>query len=153
MADFIEHLRNRWFRFFDMLDSELLRMYQNLFFYLLSIGAAYCLFVASGPPETVAQAWGPGYFTIWAWGGFLGPLVSIIGYKMKGDLSWAGMVLQLTGDAATSITLGSFVVAVFLSYDWGDGTYGLFPTVAAFLCTLLFILRDVRRLIQVERVK
>lgn len=153
MTVLIDRLRYRWEEFFDRLDSEGVRMYQNFFYYILALAGAYCLVIAQGPPSSVSAAWGHGYFIAWCVMGMFSPIISILGSKMKGQQAYTGMILQLTGDLGTAITLGSFVLAVFLTFDWGQSTYATFSVFSAFLCTILFIVRDIRRMIQVEKVK
>lgn len=142
-----------WKRFWAAVDNEGVGLFQTMGYWILSLGAAvYNLFFATQPTEAVQGVMGRPYYEIWLSLLMVMPLVCLLGKRLSGNLTLTGMRLQLLGDMGTSGALFLFTVASIITTDWGtEGNIGGFSTFIIFLCTLIFILRDVRRLIQVGR--
>lgn len=129
--------------FFRVLDAEGVGIFQAIVYVHIGLFAGlYGLFVAHGAPEVVEDAMGPASNTIWLVL-CLAIMTCLAGKRIKWD---AGMWLQLSGDIAASGVLLVYIVATFNSAWWGKALFSVFLAAAIWECTVLLIIRDVRRI-------
>lgn len=121
-----------------------------LFYVLISLHGFVSLIYGNTGSQVMEQASSPGYYIFWMWLGFAGPLITIIGKSARGTFAYAGMWLELAGDIATWFIFVCYVGAIFDTDYWARGSFAGILATACLLGTPLFIMRDIRRLKQVE---
>lgn len=134
----------RWRRrFFEILDAEGVGVFQGIVYLHIGVAAGlYGLLVARGTPQPVEDAMGPHFNAIWLWL-CLAVMTCLVGKRVTWD---AGMWMQLSGDLAASFTLLVYIIATLESSWWGKALYAVFLTTAIWECTVLLIIRDLRRI-------
>lgn len=131
----------RWF--FDTLDREGVGIFQVIVYLHIGLFAGlYGLLIAGGTPQAVEDSMGPHFNAIWLWL-CLAITTCLVGKRITWD---AGMWLQLSGDLAASSVLLVYIIATLDSAWWGKALFAVFLTAAIFECTLLLIVRDIRRI-------
>lgn len=135
------HLARR--RFFHILDAEGVGIFQVIVYVHIGLLAGlYGLLVARGTPQAVEDSMGPVFNGIWLWL-CIGISLCLLGKRVHSD---PGMWLQLSGDLAASFVLLVYIIATFDSAYWGKALFGVFLAAAIWECTLLLIVRDIRRI-------
>lgn len=130
-------------KFFKILDDEGVGIFQVIVYAHIGPAAAlYGMLIAGGTPQAVEDAMGPHFNGVWLWL-CLGISFCLVGKLISHD---AGMWMQLSGDLAASGSLLVYIVATLDSAWWGKALYAVFLTAAIFECTLLLIVRDIRRI-------
>lgn len=138
-------------RFWFTLDHEGVAHFQIVFYLILMFSGIYNLAFSESRPLTMVDIGGLNY-QLWCWFNILGPLYCLLGKSVKStSLSYAGLLGQVIGDCVTNIAVAAYVFATFTTEFWGNGNYGGFLGVATWISTIFLILRDMRRLRQVER--
>lgn len=141
-------------QFWATLDDEKVAIWQYVggaFFILAGVNG---IFLAGGQaPLTMRGSMSHLDITLWYGLNIAGPLVSLIGKALHGRLSHAGMLMQLAGDVAIVLFLLAYVTGTVRVEPLGSGGYGAFLAEGAFLCAVLLVARDIRRLRKVERFK
>ena len=131
------------FWFFRVLDAEGVGIFQAIVYVHIGMFAGiYGLLIARGTPQVVEDAMGPGFNTIWLVL-CLAITTCLMGKLVKHD---AGMWMQLSGDIAASAVLLVYIIATLHSAYWGKALFGVFLAAAIFECTLVLIVRDIRRI-------
>lgn len=129
--------------FWHTLDAEGVGIFQGIVYVHIGLFAGvYGLLVAGGTPQPVEDAMGPHFNAIWLWL-CVAIMTCLAGKLIKWD---AGMWLQLSGDLAAFGTLLIYIIATLESAWWGKALYAVFLTAAIWECTVLLIIRDVRRI-------
>lgn len=147
-------LRRLATRFWFAVDAEGVALFQYVFGAIFLLAGLYGIFIAGHkPPLTLRGSMGGVDVTIWYWLNVIGPLCSLTGKSMKGQLTYAGMWMQLTGDLTLAMSLLSYIVATVEVEKWGEGAYGAFLGAALCLSAAITVTRDIRRLRAVERMK
>lgn len=130
-------------QFFAALDAQGVGIFQAIVYVHIGLFAGlYGLLVAGGTPQTVEDVMGPVFNGIWLWL-CLAIMTCLAGKCIKHD---AGMWMQLSGDLAANIVLLVYILAIFNSSWWGKALFGVFLALAIWECTLLLIIRDIRRI-------
>jgi hypothetical protein len=137
-------------RFFQILDSEGVGLFQAIVYIHLAVGGFYCAAIAGGVPQVVEEAMGPAINVVWLWM-CMGVLLCLAGKLMKGPLAYIGLVLQVAGDAFALGGFGSYVLATMQTEYWGKTLIAVWVFAALADCALLLVIRDVRRIAQVEQ--
>lgn len=150
MTHFKRVLRQRWERFWFLVDSESILVNQMLFYVFISLGGLYNIAAADVPVQVMEWSTSGGFYSFWLWMCFLGPLATIIGKACKHTWAYAGLWLQLAGDTATWLIFVTYVTATVDSAFWGKGLFAGFLVLACLMGTPIFIARDIRRLRDVE---
>lgn len=141
-------LRNGIHRFWAVLDAEGVGIFQGIVYVHIGlIAGLYGLLIAGGTPQVVEDSMGPHFNALWLWL-CLGIMTCLAGKLIKWD---AGMWLQLAGDIAACGVLLVYIIATIDSAFWGKALFALFLTAAIWECTVLLIVRDVRRIILDQR--
>lgn len=140
------------------LDPEGVGFFQVLVYSHMVVCGLYCLLVAGGVPQVVAEVLGPAMEKVWLWL-FVGSSACVLGKVMARTngtrpvwMYTAGMWLQLVGDIAACGGFTAYVLATFQTAYWGKAVVAAFGFSAYAWCTLFLIVRDVRRIQQAERV-
>lgn len=130
-------------RFFHVLDAEGVGIFQGIVYIHIGLLAGlYGLLVAGGTPQAVEDSMGPTFNGIWLWL-CLAIMMCLLGKRVHWD---AGMWMQLCGDLAASFVLLVYIIATIDSAFWGKALFGVFLAASIFDCTVLLIVRDVRRI-------
>lgn len=143
-------------QFWVAVDSESVGLFQAIFYVLFIAAGIYGLTVAdSQPPLTLQHAMASMNIELWYILHIVGPGICLIGKALKHTRSaYAGMCLQLGGDTGMALALAAYNTATFGAESWGRGMYGAFPLgTGAFLSVCILIVRDVRRMRDVELLK
>lgn len=149
MSSYLNRVINR---FWSLIDAESVVLFQFVFGVGFVLAGLYGIFIANAePPLTLQGSMGRMDVGLWYWLNVAGPVCSLIGKCLKGDLTYAGMWMQLTGDVTLAIALLAYIAGTVEVESWGKGAYGAF--LAAVLCVsaALTVTRDVRRLLGVEQ--
>ncbi len=133
-------------RFWRILDSETVRLYQVLMYTTFAVGGIY-LTVAPGPESAVLSEMGTRVHEVWALLLIIAPIVVLIGTRLRNR--WSGLILESAGDLCIFLLLATYVVAV-IQTSWGRGVFSLPTHIGLTVSVLLLVVRDVRRLIQIE---
>lgn len=143
-------------RFWAAVDSESVWLFQGL------IGGAFILcglvgiFVAHGAlPLTLMGSMGGLDALVWYALLIVSPSISLFGKAVsKTEIAYGGMWCQLTGDVTMVPALSAYLYGTLLSEPLGHGGFGAYLAAALLIGSFLFVIRDVRRLMQVRyRVK
>ena len=126
-----------------MLDAEGVGIFQAIVYVHIGLFAGlYGLLVAGATPQVVEESMGPVWNGCWLWM-CLAIMTCLVGKLVRHD---SGMWMQLSGDFAACVVLLVYIVATLNSAWWGKALFGVFLAAAIFECTLLLIVRDVRRI-------
>lgn len=135
-------------RFFNMLDSELVALYQQLLYIIMVADGFYNLFATNGIIPAVEGALSPPAYMLLLILFVLGPLIWLASKAVDPHSKWGGTAMRgmMLGDF---MAWGSFTVylsATIYTSEWGR------PNVAGWLVlffwagTLLLWVRDFRRI-------
>lgn len=129
--------------FFRILDAEGVGIFQGIVYIHIGLFAGlYGLLIARGTPQAVEDAMGPVFNGVWLWL-CLGIMMCLIGKRVHWD---AGMWMQLSGDLAASFVLLVYIIATIHASYFGKAMFAVFLAAAIWECTVLLIVRDVRRI-------
>lgn len=139
-------------RFWAAVDSESVWLFQGL------IGTAFILcglvgiFVAHGAlPLTLMGSMGFVDAIVWYALLIVGPSISLFGKAVsKTDIAYCGMWCQLTGDVTMVPTLSAYLVGTLRAEPIIHGGFGAYIAAALLVGSVLFVIRDVRRIRQVR---
>lgn len=141
-------------RFWTLVDAEAVVLFQFVFGVIFILAGLYGVYIADlKPPLSLRGSVSHMDIRIWYWLNVIGPLVCLIGKALHGQLTYAGMWLQLAGDLVITLMLLAYITGTVQVESWGNGGYGAFLGAALFTSALLTLTRDVRRLRFVELVK
>lgn len=141
-------------RFWHAVDAEGVGLFQYVFGAVFMLAGIYGILVAGNKPPLTLRGSMAGFdVTIWYWLNIIGPLCSLTGKALKGQLTYAGMWMQFTGDLTLTISLLAYIAATVQVETWGEGAYGAFLGAALCISAAITVTRDVRRLRAVERLK
>lgn len=142
-------------RFFDVLDSEGVGIFQAVVYLHMVGGGLYLWFGANGDvPDPIWDSLGHTLNTVWLWM-CLGPAISLLGKVLcwHPPTKYAGMWLQLSGDLFGFGVFLTYVVATYYASWWGQAVWAVWIMMALAECVAMLIIRDVRRIGQVEQIK
>jgi hypothetical protein len=134
------------------IDSESVSLFQWVYYVVFLLSGVYNLFIADTAPLTLYSTMGPVSLRLWYWLNIFGSALPLIGKAVRRtNLAYVGMWLQLFGNLTMYLVLLAYVVATMQVESWGRGGYGAFLGVAVLLAVTLIVIRDIRRLIEVEQ--
>lgn len=137
-------------RFFQILDSEGVGLFQAVVYIHLAVGGFYCAVIAGGVPQAVEEAMGPVANVAWVWM-CIGVTVCLLGKRLNSGLSYLGLWLQVAGDVFALGAFGGYVLATMQTSYFGAVLIAVWVFAALADCALLLVVRDIRRIVQVER--
>jgi hypothetical protein len=139
-------------RFFVMLDSEGVELFQWLFYLILAFDGGQNLFIAHDLPLSLQGTMAPTFFQWWAALEMVAPVCCLIGRALYNTPLYraAANRFQLVGDLVLASSEAGFVVATFHSEPVGHGGHGGYLALAFMLSAALLAWRDVRR-IKIDR--
>lgn len=138
-------------RFWSAVDSESVSPFQWLFYMAFGIGGLYDLVMRVPPAHVDPHAMAMPSYHMWLWLNALAPPIALVGKGLHGNWTYVGMWMQLTGDVGVTGALASYLAGEFAVIGLGEGNYSVSMSIAATMATGMLTLRDVRRLVQVER--
>jgi hypothetical protein len=144
------NLKARFHRLFVILDAEGVGIFQAIV-YAHIIGMGLYGMLEAGVPQVVEDSLGRFFNTLWLWM-CLGALICEVGKMMKGKRAYLGMCMQFGGDLFVFGVLATYTYSTLYTGYWGKAMAGVFLSAALADCVLLLIIRDVRRLVLVERI-
>lgn len=139
-------------RFFVMLDSEGVELFQWLFYVIIAFDGYNNLFLADNRPLTLLGTMGYPYFDYWCVLEMVAPSCCLFGralYNREGFRE-ASNKFQLAGDLILGMSEAGYVIATFHTEPVGKGGHGGYLGLAFMLSALLLGVRDWRR-IRVDR--
>lgn len=137
-------------RFFQILDSEGVALFQAIVYAHLAIGGLYCAFISRSVPQAVEEAMGPAMNVVWLWM-CIGCTVCLLGKRMPPSHAYLGLWLQVAGDVFAFGAFGSYVLATMQTSYWGKNLLAVWVIAALADCALLLVIRDLRRIGQIEQ--
>lgn len=143
-------------RFLAALDSEGVVLFQAIVYVAWSLHGAYLLGAADGDvPAVVERSLGRELNALWIWM-CIGTSVCLVGKVLAPDKNryWvhlSGLLLQLGGDMWACGSFFIYVSATVIDTYWGKAVTAVFIFSALWLCTVLLVVRDVRRIQQDEQ--
>jgi hypothetical protein len=140
-------------RFWYILDSESVTSFQMLYYVIFCAAGIYGVFIAGGSAPLTLQDSMPHFnILLWYWLNVAGPAMAFVGISIKHTkFSYPGLWLQLGGNGMFALALLAYMHATFGVESWGRGMYGAFPlATSSFASTSLLLIRDVRRIFQIE---
>lgn len=138
-------------RFWAAVDSESVWLFQGLIGTAFIVCGLVGIFVAHG---ALPLTWTMSTLNSYLWYGLLvgGPITSIFGKLVsKTDIAYGGMWCQLTGDVTLIPVLTAYLLGALQAEPLGQGGFSVYLAAALLIGGVLFIVRDVRRILQVER--
>lgn len=140
-------------RFLAALDAEGVGLFQAIVYLHVVTAGLYLMIGANGlVPQSVEESLGASFNAWWLWL-CLGPMVCLVGkvFCWMRATRYAGMWMQLSGDIFGFGVFLTYVVATIGTSWWGRAVFAVFVCAAIGECVALLILRDIRRIDQVER--
>ena len=122
-----------------------------LFYILCFIDGWYNAFVVEVPTQVLENSLEPGQYRVFVWITMVAPLITLLGMTFRGGWGWTGAVMRLWGDIGVAGVLTTFIVAVGYTQYWGQGNFALTWVVASCVGSYVFIIRDIRRLLDSDR--
>lgn len=144
----VESVRRRVIgRFFTMLDSEGVELFQWLFYLIITFDGAQNLFIAHAPPLTLMGSMQPVFFHWWCTLEMVAPVCCLIGRATyNSSFRDAANKFQLIGDLILAASETAYVIATFHIEPIGKGGHGGYLGLAFTISTLLLAWRDFRRM-------
>lgn len=141
-------------RFWVAVDTTSITLFQVVFGTAFILCGINGIFLADRePPITLRGTMGSIYIDLWYALLILGPLVCAVGKVLSHRLTYAGQMLQFTGDVTVAMALLAYISGTIRTEPIGHGGFGAFGATALFISAVLFITRDVRQLWIVEKGK
>lgn len=140
-------------RFWRLLDEEGVGIFQTVVYVHVIAAGLYLLIAAKGTvPQSVDDAMGTAFNALWLWL-CVGASVALLGkwLTVHENTRYAGFVLQLAGDLFALTAFVTYVSATFYTTWWGKAVFAVFICAAIAECIVLLVIRDVRRIGQVEK--
>jgi hypothetical protein len=139
-------------RFFVMLDSEGVELFQWLFYVIIAGDGAQNLFIAHRPPLTLQGSMGQPFFECWCVLEIIAPVLCLIGRSIyRTSFRKAANRFQLAGDLILGASESAYVIATFHIEPIGKGGHGGYLGLAFMLSAFLLAVRDFRRMRMEER--
>lgn len=144
-------------RFWSLLDSESMRLYQALKYTAIFITGVYMSFYSA--PATTHDALGGIGTPIWIAMTMLCPALTLLGVhwarlgqrrQIKGANEYTGYWVQFAGDAGVAGLLLAYVVAV-IQESWSKGVFAAPLVLAIAVGSALLATRDIRKVVQAEK--
>jgi hypothetical protein len=151
-------------RFFALVDSDELRLFQVIVYLGMALSGFYMLYF--GAPTTVNDKLGPLMNAVWVALTMIGPLLVGVGVWMVargerlvlsedrcggGGYIYRGWYAQAGGDMAIMMVCLTYVIAAFSSAWLVRGIFAAFIVSSLAVCASVLVLRDVRRIRAIER--
>ncbi|QBP29691.1 hypothetical protein SEA_TYPHA_34 [Mycobacterium phage Typha] len=139
--------------FLDVVDEESVGLVQAVFYGIGFVMFGVYALVFADKPAAVRDTMFSQTYTLWVWMCLIGPLTVLLGYYLdKVKLALPGAILRLVGDIGTWLILGAYWLSLVSDIALvRRGTLAAFIFAALLVVISLFILRDVRRMLQIER--
>lgn len=145
-------LRTRMAKFWEVLDRESIILNQMLFYVLISLHGLFCLITNGLGSQVLRDATSGSYYEFWMWLCFAGPLFTMVGKRSRKSFAYTGMWMELIGDFSTWLIFLCYIAAIYDTDAWNRGSFAATLAICCMFGTPLFIVRDIRRLRQVERI-
>jgi hypothetical protein len=150
-------------RFWELLDSETVRLFVWPFYFGLLAWGIYAVFWAE-PPTLIKDALGPPVYNVWNWCNIVGTLSVMAGLILRhggapiGQLTnpqaerdYLGLILQTGGHATMFLVLLAYEVAGVMGAYWGQGAFSLFAIAPYVIGCLFLALQTLRKLWRIEK--
>lgn len=134
-------------RFFTMLDSEGVELFQWLFYAILAFDGGQNLFIAHDEPLTLQGSMSHGAFHLWCALELIAPVCCLLGRSLYNTSNrLAANRFQLIGDLVLGASESAYVIATFHIEPVGQGGHGGYLGLAFMLSAFLLGIRDYRRI-------
>jgi hypothetical protein len=134
-------------RFFVMLDSEGVELFQWLFYLIIAFDGFQNLFIAQDPPLTLMGSMAKPFFDSWCVLEMVAPVCCLVGRSVYNtSFRDASNKFQLAGDLILGMSETAYVIATFHIEPIGKGGHGGYLGLAFTLSALLLATRDFRRM-------
>lgn len=147
-------IRNGIDRLFLILDAEGVGIFQAVVYvHIVGAGLYMMIFAGGGVPQAVEDELGSNWNALWLWS-CLGPGVCLFGKWLNRFPSqrWIGLLLQTVGDIVAFAAFATYVTATVAAGWWGKAYFAVFVCISISECIALLVVRDFRRIQQVEKV-
>jgi hypothetical protein len=112
----------------------------------------YNTFVAIVPTQALELALpNEASYRLFVWVVLVAPLMTLLGMALRGTWAWTGAWMQLCGNIGVCGVLTTFITAVWYTSWWGQGNFSATWVIASAIGSGVFIIRDIRRLLDKER--
>lgn len=132
-------------RFWSFLDSETVRGFQVIQ-YLCYLFGGIAMIATGNTPTNVDMALGSHFDSIWKILTVVGPLLVVSGLTARARMAYAGLWWQFAGDAAVTGSLLVYLISLVQSPTLTPSNYVVAIFVGLTLWSLLFSIRDIRRI-------
>jgi hypothetical protein len=150
-------------RFWELLDSETVRLFVWPFYFGLLAWGIYAVFWAE-PPALIRDALGPPAYNVWNWCIIVGTIAVMVGLILRhggapigqltnaqADRDYLGLILQTGGHACMFFVLLAYEVAGFQGAYWGQGAFSLFAIGPYVMGCFFLTVQTFRKLRRIER--
>lgn len=122
-----------------------------LFYVLCLIDGIYNAFVAKVPTQVLEASLEHHQYRVFIWITMIAPLLTLGGLMLRGGWAWTGAVMRLCGDIGVAGVITTFITAVCYTQYWGQGNFSATWVIASALGSYVFVVRDIRRLLDRDR--
>lgn len=150
LTDIRSGVRHGVRRFFEIIDSEVVGIFQAVVYLHVLVGGFYGALIAGGTPEVLEKAMGHTVSGLWLYL-CMGSAICLFGKQIMQRLENIGVWLQLTGDIFVLGALSAYVAATLQGAYWGKELFAVFIVASIAECVVLLIIRDIRRIVQIEK--
>lgn len=151
-------VQSAWTRFWELLDSETVRLFVWPYYIELLVWGVYATVVAQ-PISIVEPVMGHAFYNFWVWTQIPATLFVLLGLTMRhggkpvaemGPVllfrDWLGLWLQLGGHVCMGLMLAAYEYSGIRGAYWGQGAFSLFLVPAYVLGCLFLALQTGRKL-------
>jgi hypothetical protein len=111
----------------------------------------YNAFVAVVPTQVLEESLTPLQYGVFVYITLISPCLTLTGMCLRGRLAWTGALMMLWGNVGVAGVLWTFITAVFYTQWWGQGNFATTWVIASALGSIVFVIRDIRRLLDNDR--
>jgi hypothetical protein len=157
-------LRRAARRFWELLDSETVRLFVWPFYAGLLAWGIYAAFWAE-PPTLIQETMGGTIYVVWNTCTIIGTLAVMAGLVLRhggapigqitnpqAERDYLGLILQTGGHATMFLVLLAYEVAGVTGAYWGQGAFSLFAIGPYVIGCLFLALQTFRKLVLIEKV-
>jgi len=117
-----------------------------LFYVLCIIDGWYNAFAVIAPTQVLQEPLTPGQYQLFVYVTLVAPALTLVGMCLRGTWTYTGAVMQLAGNIGVAGVLWTFIVAIANTQYWGQGNFAGTWVLASAIGSIVFVIRDVRRL-------